>query len=184
MAAPHFLLQTPVGAVVPVELGGAPVQARFAELQRAAGPQAALFAEPVPTRDAGGAIQSFAWYAEGSEAQPLAGLAQPQRAAAEAELRAALAALLPLAQGDGPDAALVAAALALPDAGALLVIDGRPVLAGWGMVPAGDRRAAAARIAGVLGPFLPAAAPIARPACSHAASTCGGLGHEVAALSR
>ena len=169
MAAPHFLLQTPVGAVVPVELGGTPVQSRFADLQRAAGPHATLFAEPVPTRDGAGAIQSFAWYAQGAEAQPLTGLVQPQRAAAEAQLRAALSALAPLARGSGPDAALVAAALALPDAGAILVIDGRPVLAGWGMVKAGDMADPGARIAAVLGPFLPGATEAAEAPAPRAA---------------
>ena len=158
MAAPHFLLQTPIGAVVPVESGGMPVQARYADLQRIAGASASLFAEPVATRETDGTIRSFAWYAPGTEAQPLAGLVQPQRAAAEAALRAALAPLLPIAQGSGPEAELVAAALSLPDSGSILVIDGRPVLAGWGMVPAGDSRDAQSRIAAVLGPFLPGAA--------------------------
>lgn len=176
MAAPHFLLQTPVGSVVPVEVGGQPIQAQYAALQRAAGAQAGLFAEPVPTRDAAGAIISFAWYAPGgqgggAEAQPLASLGQPQRASAESQLRAALAELAPRAQGAGGDAALIAAALSLPDAGAVLVVDGRPVLAGWGLVPAGDRRDAASRIAAVLGPFLPAtpAAGAAAPAAPRAA---------------
>lgn len=164
MAAPHFLLQTPVGSVVPVELGGQPVQARFADLQRAAGAQAGLFAEPVATRDASGAILSFAWYAPGAEAQPLSSLGQPQRAAAESQLRAALAELAPRAQGTGGDAALIAAALALPNSSAVLMVDGRPVLAGWGLVPAGDARDAATRIAAVLGPFLPGpASPQAAP---------------------
>ena len=159
MAAPHFLLQTPVGSVVPVEVGGQPIQAQYAALQRAAGAQAGLFAEPVPTRDATGAIISFAWYAPGAEAQPLSSLGQPQRASAESQLRAALADLAPRAQGVGGDAALIAAALSLPDARAVLVVDGRPVLAGWGLVPAGDQRDAAARIASVLGPFLPGTPP-------------------------
>jgi S1-C subfamily serine protease len=163
MAAPHFLLQTPVGAVVPVQVGGQPVQARYAELQRVAGAEAGLFAEPVPTRDGTGAILSFAWYAQGIEAQPLTTLPQPQRAAAEAALRASLAALAPRAQGSGPEAELLAAALALPDAGAILVLDGRPMLAGWGLVPEGDRRDAASRMAAVLGPFLPSAAPTTPP---------------------
>jgi S1-C subfamily serine protease len=170
MAAPHFLLQTPVGAVVPVEVGGAPVQSRFADLQRIAGPAATLFAEPVATRDSDGSVRSFAWYAPGAEAQPLSSLVQPGRAAAEAELRAMLAPLVALSQGGGPDAALVAAALALPDAGSILVLDGRPVLAGWGMVQAGDSRDPQSRIAGVLGPFLPGSAPAAaRPAPSRSA---------------
>jgi S1-C subfamily serine protease len=170
MAAPHFLLQTPIGAVVPVEIGGTPVQARFADLQRIAGPAAALFAEPVATRDSDGTIRSFAWYAPGAEAQPLASLVQPGRAAAEAELRAMLAPLAALAQGSGAEAEVVAAALALPDAGSILVLDGRPVLAGWGLVPAGDSRDARARIAGVLGPFLPGSAPpVARAAPSRSA---------------
>lgn len=159
MAAPHFLLQTPVGAVVPVEIGGVPVQTRFAELQRIAGASAPLFAEPVATRDGDGSIRSFAWYAPGAEAQPLASLVQPGRAAAEAELRAMLAPLVAISQGNSTEAALVAAALALPDAGSILVLDGRPVLAGWGMVQAGDSRDAQSRIAGVLGPFLPGSAP-------------------------
>lgn len=161
MAAPHFLLQTPVGAVVPVEFGATPVQARFADLQRIAGPAAALFAEPVATRDADGRVQSFAWYAPGAEAQPLSSLVQPGRAAAEAELRAMLAPLVALAQGSGPDAALVTAALALPDASSILVLDGRPVLAGWGMVPADDARDPQSRIAGVLGRFLQGSPPAA-----------------------
>ncbi len=169
MAAPHFLLQTAVGAVVPVEVGGQPVQARFADLQRAAGPHATLFAEPVPTRDADGAIRSIAWYAAGSESQPLSTVTQPQRAAAEAQLRAALAALAPLTQGNAPDAALIAAALSLADAASILVIDGRPVLAGWGLTPAGDSRDAPARIAAVLGAFLPAAASAAPPVAPRAA---------------
>ncbi|WP_203076635.1 trypsin-like peptidase domain-containing protein [Falsiroseomonas ponticola] len=170
MAAPHFLLQTPVGSVVPVELGGQAVQARFADLQRAAGAQAGLFAEPVATRDATGAILSFAWYAPGTEAQPLSSLGQPQRAAAESQLRAALADLAPRAQGSGGDAALIAAALALPNSSAVLVVDGRPVLAGWGLVPAGDTRDAATRIAAVLGPFLPGPAS-ATPAAPRATPT-------------
>lgn len=131
MAAPQFLLQT--GAASPALVGGQPVQTQFAGVQRAAGAFAGLFAEPVPTRDASGAIVSFAWYGPGgggAEAEPLTSLPQPRRAAAEALLREALATLAPRAKGTGGDAELLAAALTLPDASTLLVLDGRPVLAG------------------------------------------------------
>jgi len=152
MAAPQFLLQTPVGASGPILVGGQPAQSRFADLQRIAGVHAGIFAEPVPTRDAGGAIVSIAWYGTGSEAEPLTSLPQPRRAAAEAALREAMAALAPRAQGAGEDAALLAAALTVPDAGAILVLDSRPVLAGWGL-PAANPAAPA------LAPFLPTAGP-------------------------
>ncbi|WP_431282626.1 S1C family serine protease [Humitalea sp. 24SJ18S-53] len=163
MAAPQFLLQT--GAEAPALAGGQPVQARFAEVQRAAGAFAGLFAEPVPTRDASGSIVSFAWYgptANGAEPEALTSLPQPRRAAAEAQLREALAALAPRAKGAGPDAALLAAALTLPDAGGILVLDGRPVLAGWGLGAAGMA---------ALGPWLPGTAPA--PAPPRAAPTGG-----------
>ncbi len=158
MAAPQFLLQT--GAASPALVGGQPVQTRFADVQRAAGAFAGLFAEPVPTRDASGAIVSFAWYGPGgggAEPEPLTALPQPRRAAAEALLREALATLAARAKGAGGDAALLAAALTLPDAGTILVLDGRPVLAGWGLGPANDTRGVDARLAATLGPWLPGA---------------------------
>lgn len=158
MAAPRFLLQTPLSGDMPILLDGAPVQARYAELQRVAGPHAALFAEPVPTRDADGNIVSFAWYAQGVEARPLAEVHATQRGGPEGMLRSALAALMPRVLGDGPDAVLLGAALTLRDMRSIIVVDGRPVLAGWGVVPPDDSRDTRTRIAAGLGLFLPAAA--------------------------
>ncbi len=168
MVSPQFLMQT--GADDPALVGGEPVQMRFADVQRAAGAYQSLFAEPVPTRDASGTIISFAWYgatANGAEPESLTALPQPRRAAAEALLREALADLVPRAKDTGPDATLLAAALTLPAASSILVLDGRPVLAGWGLGATGGSVV-------ILGPWLPAIAPMsAAPRVAPAAGSGG-----------
>ncbi|WP_428929765.1 trypsin-like peptidase domain-containing protein [Marinibacterium sp. SX1] len=128
-------------------------------LKAKAGPEAArLFAEPLLSRGNNSAPPTVSWYAdvEGS-GQPFNRLDSAAQASVTALLSRQLAAVGPLI--DDPDAgALVSAALHLRDPDDIWVVDGRPVLINWGMLPAGQARDAASRAqtyGRTLGRFLP-----------------------------
>lgn len=121
---------------VPALPGGlAPEDAwcRLADLAEATlGPGWRLFA--APRREAGAIV----WEAEGEAAKPYFDLAAADRAALRAALGAAVAALRRAAERrDAETAALIAGALEVPGWEAVHLVDGRPVLAPWGLRPAG-----------------------------------------------
>ncbi len=173
MASPRFVAKTDFAVAEPVGFGGgSPAIRRHGELvallaERGAAEAARLFAEPVIGPN------SVSWYAEGSgEAQPLGALAPGQRAEAEAQIRARLAALVALLD-DAQAGALVRQALTVGVDEAFYALDGAVVLVGWGMLPAGEPASEASmadRVRGVLARYSPvlagAGAGWARPAAS------------------
>ena len=157
MASPRFILKTELTGLEPVAIGGAPVLDADARLRALLGPErAALFAEPVVTWGNGRNAGSVSWYAvAGGDPVPLAALAPARRAAVEQRLAEALAALSPLMADPLLRGALV---LAGPDA--ILAVDDQPLIAGWGLAPAGalrDPASRAAHLRAVYGTALPPA---------------------------
>ncbi|NBQ76405.1 MAG: hypothetical protein EBU14_13810, partial [Acetobacteraceae bacterium] len=153
MAAPRLLLKTDLAGLQPLILRGQPVQAlyqRLADQLAAKGAPAALFAEPI---SGAGAIS---WYGEAAgEPQPLPSLSSARRAEAEAALIRQLQALEPLLD-DAEIGPLLRRALVLPNADAILVLDGQIILTGWGLAPrdiAEDQAALAGQMRRVLGPY-------------------------------
>ena len=151
MAAPRLLLKTDLAGLQPLILRGQPVQAlyqRLADQLAAKGAPAALFAEPI---SGAGAIS---WYGEAAgEPQPLPSLSSARRAEAEAALTRQLQALEPLLD-DAEIGPLLRRALVLPNADAILVLDGQIILTGWGLAPrdiAEDQAALAGQMRRVLG---------------------------------
>lgn len=106
---------------------------------------AGLLAEPVVTRGNQAAPTSISWYA-GSDAEPrrLTSLDPEARRAAEATLRAQLAELARLLD-DPEHGPLVGAALHVTSLDDIWVLDGRPLLTNWGILPEEAGRTAAAR---------------------------------------
>jgi S1-C subfamily serine protease len=144
--APRFLAKTDLSGLDTVMLGSAPVIGQYERLVaaiRARVPGAEkLFAEPVQGRadannQAAPATPTVAWYSEGnSEPQPLSALSPAMRTEAEATLTRVLGALQPVL--DDPESGpLLRRALVLADPDNVLVIDGRPILVGWGLAPRG-----------------------------------------------
>jgi S1-C subfamily serine protease len=155
MAAPRLLLKTDLAGLQPLILRGQPVQAlhqRLTDQLTAKGAPAALFAEPIT---GAGAIS---WYGEAAgEPQPLPSLSSARRAEAEAALSRQLQALQPLLD-DAEIGPLLRRALVLPNADAILVLDGQVILTGWGLAPreiAEDQAALAGQMRRVLGPYSP-----------------------------
>jgi len=155
MAAPRLLLKTDLAGLQPLILRGQPVQAlhqRLTDQLTAKGAPAALFAEPIT---GAGAIS---WYGEAAgEPQPLPSLSSARRAEAEAALTRQLQALEPLLD-DAEIGPLLRRALVLPNADAILVLDGQVILTGWGLAPreiAEDPAALAGQMRRVLGPYSP-----------------------------
>ena len=170
--ADQFLSKTRVSADDFVEAGGRAVLERYGELRallaERAGPEAAaLFAEPLISRGNDAAPATVSWYADGAgagEVRPLDDLPADERARAEAWLADHLRPLRPLAE-DPATADLVLGALSVMGAGDVVVIDGRPVIVNWGLMPGARGANAAARPAhyvATLGRFLPL--PAVRPA--------------------
>ncbi|HUN40521.1 MAG TPA: hypothetical protein VMU81_09540 [Acetobacteraceae bacterium] len=93
---------------------------------------AAILARPEQTAD------GIAWHADGDRALPLAALGLPERRALLAAAGSILSDIRRLAEsGRAPIVATCWPALReIPDLGGLFALDGRPVLAGWGMIPA------------------------------------------------
>ena len=106
---------------------------------------AALLAEPVITRGNGPNPASISWYAHTSgDPRPLAALDPDSRSAVEATLRAQLAQLQLLL--DDPELGpLVGGAVHLAGRDDVWVVDRRPVLINWGLIPASAARTRAAR---------------------------------------
>ncbi|MCA3279806.1 MAG: trypsin-like peptidase domain-containing protein [Roseomonas sp.] len=155
MAAPRLLLKTDLAGLQPLLWRGQPVHAlhqRLTDQLIARGAPAALFAEPIA---GAGAIS---WYGEvAGEPQPLPSLSSARRAEAEAALTRQLQALEPLLD-DAEIGPLLRRALVLPNADAILVLDGQVILTGWGLAPrdiADDQAALAAQMRRVLGPYSP-----------------------------
>lgn len=144
MASPRFILKTDLQGLEPVTAGGAAVLDADARLRALLGPdRAALFAEPVVTWGNGRNAGSVSWYAEAAgDPVPLSALPPARRATVEARLQQDLAALAPLMADPLLRGALV---LAGPDS--ILALDDRPLLAGWGLAPAGALRDASSRAA-------------------------------------
>jgi hypothetical protein len=164
MAAPRLLAKTDLAALAPVMEGARPAieqHARLAGLLAARGLSPGLFAEPVITRGADGAPASVSWYGEvDGDPAPLSSLSPARRAEAERTLTASLAALLP-ALDDADAGGLARRALLIAEPDSVLAVDGRVVLVGWGLVPAGtgqDGAALAAQLQGGLGRYHPALA--------------------------
>jgi hypothetical protein len=164
MAAPRLLAKTDLAAFLPVAEGGRPVieqHARLASLLAARGLAPGLFAEPVITRGADGALASVSWYGEAdADPVPLPSLSPARRAEVERALTAAIGALLP-ALDDADAGALLRRALLVADPESILAVDGGVVLAGWGLVPKGtaaEPAALAERLRAGLGRYHPALA--------------------------
>lgn len=162
MAAPRLLAKTDLAALAPVVEAGRPAieqHARLAGLLAARGLPPGLFAEPVITRGADGAPTSVSWYGEtDGEPAPLSSLSPARRAEAERTLAASLAALLP-ALDDADAGPLLRRALLVAEPDSVLAVDGRVVLAGWGLAPRGtaqDDASLAALLRAGLGRYLPA----------------------------
>lgn len=123
---------------------------------------AGLFAEPVATPGADGTPQAVSWYGEeAGEARPLSSFDADARRQPEGELRDALTRLAPLLD-DPATAPLLGAALHVSSPDDILVVNGHPVLTGWGVLPAhlrGDEAARARHFAATLGPYAPFPAP-------------------------
>lgn len=119
---------------------------------------AALFAEPVVTRGNGAVLTSVSWYAA-SDAEParLSSLDPDARHAAEAALRTQLAEVIRLL--DDPELGpLLGGALQIASTDGLWALDGRPLIADWGLLPIAANRTAQARdehFRRTLGPYLP-----------------------------
>jgi S1-C subfamily serine protease len=144
--APRFLAKTDLSGLDTVLLGAVPVIAQYERLVSAIRAQVPgaekLFAEPVQGRaDANAGTMAgngtVAWYGEGTgEPMTLAALSPAMRAEAEATLGRVLAALAPVL--DDPETGpLLRRALVLADPDSVLVLDGRPILVGWGLAPRG-----------------------------------------------
>lgn len=166
--ADHFLSKTRVAADDFVDAGGRPVLERHADLRRLladrAGPgAAALFAEPLISHGNDTAPPTVSWYTDrAGEARPLADLSAVERDRAEAYLADHLRPLRALA-GDAATGPLVLGALSVLGDDDILVVDGRPVIVNWGLMPGGKGASAAERPAhyeATLGRYLPLAGAV------------------------
>ncbi|MFC7544216.1 hypothetical protein ACFQU2_39000 [Siccirubricoccus deserti] len=178
--ADRRLARTGLNGRVPFRLGTRSVHddhARAtAQLANLAGAEAAsLFATPVVTLGNGTADGSVDWLsALPGDITPLAQLEASARQAAEDRLRRILARLQPLLT-DQDVGAWLRRALVVPDAGAVQVVGGVPVLTDWGLAPPGLGETPAAldrAMRSGLGGYLPAvASPPAAAATATAAVT-------------
>lgn len=140
MAAPRFISRTDLASLSPLSAGGMPAVEQFARLRDALiariGEDAArLFAEPVITKGNGENPGSISWYAEGGgEAERWVDLPVERRAQVESLLGQRLTRLVAL-RDDAELGPLLRAALAIPGLDRILVLEGRPVLVGWGLAP-------------------------------------------------
>lgn len=102
-----------------------------------------LWAEPVTGQSIPAGYASISWYTplEGV-GTPLSRLDPDEAEQARTELRRAREALAPHLDG-GPGATLLRKALFIPSADAVFVVNGRPVLVNWGLLPPGTDEATA-----------------------------------------
>jgi S1-C subfamily serine protease len=163
MAGPTFVRKTDRSGLTPLLVGGSPAYLRSDLLhqglaERVGRETANLFAEPVASGDG----ISISWYAEGNgEPLALASLDPEKRRAPEAALSAQLATLAPLT-GDPEVGPLLSAALYVASVNDILVIDGRPLITNWGLVPssvAGRDPELRAHFAATLGRYASFQAP-------------------------
>ncbi len=148
--ARYFLTRTTVGPGAFVEVAGTPALERYdvlvQSLEGVADPESiGVLAEPLVSHGNDVAPATVVWYSSyPGEPQRLAELDPERREALLSTLRARLAEI-----GKGlssPDfGPLAGAALNVLDADDVYVVDGQPVLVGWGMVPAEANASAAAR---------------------------------------
>ena len=163
--ADRFLLSSKVPAGGAVLVNGTPAMQLYHGLRAAIARRlpdfAGFFAEPSVRTGQDGVI-TVSWYTDfPGEPHPLPAIEGTARAAAERQIGETMAALRPLL--DDPDlGGVLGAALNVPSLEDILVLDGRPVLTNWGVLPEGalcDPDARARHFAATLGRFLPLAGP-------------------------
>ncbi|WP_299131711.1 trypsin-like peptidase domain-containing protein [uncultured Amaricoccus sp.] len=161
--ADHFLTKTRIRRGQCIEVGGRLALESYpalAELLRArVSPEAAaLFAEPLLSLGNDEAPSTVSWYTtRAGDAAPLASLDGAARAEVEAQLSQELRAIRPLIE-DRDDGPLVSAALHVAAEGDIWVVNGRPVIVNWGILPEAATRGIEARTAHfgqTLGRYLP-----------------------------
>ncbi len=160
--ASHFLTKTVIAPAHFVEVGDGLALERFAALESALdalgeGQRSSLFAQPV-LGGTGPEGRTVAWYSVwAGTARRLADLDDDARTEAEALLRKRLAAIAPALRN--PDVApLLGAALLIDDPDGVWIVDGEPVLVGWGAAPPPAQTDATARnqhFQQTLGRYLP-----------------------------
>lgn len=163
--ADRFLRSTKIPDGSALQVNGMPVQLLYPGLRAAIATRvptaAGLFAEPSVRVSREGST-TVSWYsAFPGDPQPLPAVEGAARAAVERQLGDTMAALRPLLN-DPELGELLGAALHVPALEDVLVLDGRPVLTNWGVLPVGvgnDQPARMAHFAATLGRFLPLPAP-------------------------
>lgn len=148
--ADHFLSKTRVASEDFVEADGAPVLSQYDRLktllsERAGPGVAALFAEPLISRGNDAAPPTVSWYTgEAGEPRPLSAVSPAERDRAEQYLDEHLRPLRALAEQ--PDSAEIAlGALTVYGQDDIVLVNDRPVIINWGLMPDGQGANAAAR---------------------------------------
>ena len=165
--ARYFLTKTTVEPGTLVEVAGTPVLARYDVLMQALtdavdSASAGVLAEPMLSFGNDQAPATIVWYSSyPGEARMLSDLDPDRREAVVSTLRVRLA---DIARGlsDPSFGPLVGAALNVLDADDVWIVDGQPVLLGWGMVPPEANRSGDARnrhFAATMARHLPMAQP-------------------------
>ena len=165
--ARYFLTKTTVEPGTLVEVAGTPVLARYDVLMQALTgvidpASAGVLAEPMLSFGNDQAPATIVWYSSyPGEARKLSELDRDRREAVVSTLRVRLA---DSARGlsDPSFGPLVGAALNVLDPDDVWVVDGQPVLVGWGMVPPEANRSGDARnrhFAATMARYLPMAQP-------------------------
>ncbi|WP_164660979.1 trypsin-like peptidase domain-containing protein [Tropicibacter sp. Alg240-R139] len=150
--ADQFLSKTKLTVDDLVTSGDRPVLARFDELRALltdrAGPEVAgLFAEPLLSRGNDTAAPSVSWYADAkSEPVPLSRVSPAEQSQITAYLSDHLRPLRSLAE-EPAHADLVWGALSTYGADDVMVVDGRPVIVNWGLLPGGKGSNVSTRMA-------------------------------------
>ncbi|SDO35520.1 Trypsin-like peptidase domain-containing protein [Lutimaribacter pacificus] len=166
--AEHFLTKSQIELGQCLETGSGLALESHAALERILADRvspeaAALFAEPLINRGNDEAPASIAWYTDlPGDGRPLSDLGDSERSRVEAILTEQLRAIREVLN-DPEDGPLVGAALHLAGTpkGDVWVVNGRPVLINWAMMPAGaghDSAARARAFAASLGRYLPLSA--------------------------
>lgn len=160
--AEHFLTKTRIDLGRCIQVGGAPVVERYAELHALlsdkAGPDVAkLFAEPLISKGNDQAASTVSWYSDrAGQGVQLSKLDAGGQADVGKVLGARLAELRSFLDDEdlGP---LAAAALYIGGTGDIWSVNGQPVLVNWAMMPeaGSDAASRAAHYATTLGPYLP-----------------------------
>ncbi len=171
MSAPHFVRKIKLDDQEPVRVGGRLAMEDHAALQEAVAERcgrdtANLFAEPVITRGNGAAPSSISWYAATpGEPVPLRSLDAEARQGPEEALKRHLQTLRP-ALDDPEIGPLVRSSLYVASPDDILVLNGKPLLTNWGLLPHGVLGSDDARrrhFDATLGPYAPFDAPPLQP---------------------